>query len=170
MGAVRTVRNNLERIKNGANAGGVVCLSEMRFQKPERRRKHKMRDYQRTRNNSFWLPDDIYRRALAHVRAYPELCRRRDEIIFSSNSWDGARRRGVGKPTEAKAMRLDRISDDIGAVDRALSKIPREYRQGLIDNIAFGKPMHALPGACVETWSRWRARLLWQLAKNMKWI
>lgn len=128
------------------------------------------RNYQRKKNNRYWLPDDVYRRALAHVRAYPDLCRRRDEILFASPSGDGPHGSGVGDPTASKAMQLARIDDDIAAVDKALNRVPGEYRQGLIDNLAFGKPMYALSGACVETWSRWRGCMLWQLARNMRWI
>jgi hypothetical protein len=128
------------------------------------------RNYQRKLNNRYWLPDDVYRRAVAHVRAYPDMCRRRDEVLFSSPGGDGPRGGGVGDPTATKALQLARIEDDIAAVDRALEKIPRDYRQGLIDNLAFGKPMYTLPGACVETWSRWRGAFLYHIARIMHWI
>lgn len=170
--------------KNAYNAGGRGMYHNTRSftrggmsvrtaqTKTERRKREgcKTRNYQRKRNNNYWLPDDVYRRALAHVRAYPQLCARRDEIIFSSPAGDGPHGSGVGNPTESKALQLDRIEDDIAAVDRALSKVPPEYRQGLIDNIAFNRPMYALPGACVDTWSRWRSVLLWSLSRNMRWI
>lgn len=160
--------------RNGTYRGARNTMPGYTYAQNARRRTVKgvdiTRNYQRKRNNRYWLPDDVYRRALAHVRAYPELCRRRDDIIFSSPSGEGPRAGGVGDPTASKAMQLDRIEDDIAAVDRALSKIPKEYRQGLVDNLAFGKPMYALQGACVETWSRWRGCLLWQLARNMRWI
>lgn len=164
-----------------SSAGGVGTYRGTRGTTPEytyarsvRRRTGEeadiTRNYQRKKNNRYWLPDDVYRRVVAHVRAYPALCRRRDEILFASPSGEGPSGGGIGDPTASKAMQLARIDDDIAAVDRALSKIPREYRQGLVDNVAFGKPMYTLPGACVETWSRWRGCFLWHVARVMRWI
>lgn len=127
------------------------------------------KDYQ-PKKNGYYLPDDVYRRALAHIRAYPAMCRRRDEIIRESPSGDAPGRSGVGRPTESKAIRLSALYDDVAAVEKALDKIPREYRQGIMDNLIARVPMCRIDGASEATWKRWRARLLWQLARNMRWI
>ena len=122
-----------------------------------------MRDYQRIKNNQYGRPADVYRRALAHVRAYPHLCTRRREMLFAQQGakWD---------PTPDKAIRLAQLGADIAVVEQALNHIPKEYRKGLMDNILQDQPMHHLSGACVETWSRWRRVLLWRVAKQMHWI
>lgn len=128
-----------------------------------------MRDYQRTKCNAYYLPHTVYRRALALVRDYPRMRRSRDEIITASSDGRGGGT-GPGRPTEAKAMRIASIDDDIHTVERALERIPREYRQGILDNIIYGIPQDRLPNAGRATWQRWRARFLYQIAQAKRWL
>lgn len=127
-----------------------------------------MRDYQRTKSNPYYLPHTVYRRALALVRDYPRMCKAREEIIMASSEGHGGG--GIGRPTEAKALRILTLDDDIYIVDRALNRIPREYRQGVLDNIISGIRQDDLPAASRRTWQTWRARFLWHVAKGKKWI
>lgn len=125
-----------------------------------------MRDYQPKRN-PWYLEHTVYRRALALVRDYPRMVRARDAIILSSPEGRGGS--GPGRPTEQKALRIEAIDDDIRVVDKALGRIPEVFRRGVMDNIVYGKRMDDLPGAR-STWSRWRARLLWHVARGKRWI
>lgn len=127
-----------------------------------------MRDYQPKKQNQYYLPHTLYRRVLALVRDYPRMTRAREDMIYESPENAGSRN-SMGRPTENKALRIEALSDDIRAIERALDKIPREYRQGVLDNVLYGRRMDDLPGAR-STWSRWRGRFLWHVAKNMRWI
>lgn len=129
-----------------------------------------MRDYQqKSTRNPYYLPHTVYRRALALVRDYPRMCRTREEIILSSSEGRGGGS-GPGRPTEVKALKIASIDDDIRAVERALAKVPQEYRQGILDNILYGIPQDRLPNAARRTWSTWRARFLYQLAHAKRWL
>ena len=128
-----------------------------------------MRDYQRKpKNNPYWMEHSVYRRALALVRDYPRMAAVRDAIIFESP--DGSQGGWhTGRPTEQKALRIAAMEEDLRIVDKALEKIPQAFRQGVLDNVLYGTRMDDLPGAR-STWSRWRARLLWYVAKGKRWI
>ena len=129
-----------------------------------------MRDYQPKYKNPYYLEHTVYRRALALVRDYPRLIQAREETIWqAAAAMPGGGRSLPGKPTEAKALRIGVMEDDIRIVERALKKIPKEFRQGVLDNVLFGKRIEDLPGAR-STWSRWRGRLLWGVAKGKQWI
>lgn len=109
-----------------------------------------MRDYQAKRGEK--LPERAYKRALYHVRAYPFILRdleageRMDRIV---------------------RMTLTRDRD---AVESALSEVPAEYRQGILDNILHDVPLERLDFAGVSTWSRWRRHFLRAVAENMHWV
>ena len=128
-----------------------------------------MRDYQRIRNNPYYLEHTVYRRALALVRDYPRMLQAREAIILESPDGQSGHGHSIGRPTETKALRIEALDDDIRIVDRALSRIPEAFRQGVLDNIIYGKRREDLPGAG-STWSRWRGRLLYFVAKGKKWI
>ena len=91
-----------------------------------------MRDYQPKKQNPYHLPHTLYRRVLALVRDYPRMVQVREAIIYESPENAGGRS-SMGRPTENKALRIETLSDDIRAIERALDKIPREYRQGVLD-------------------------------------
>ena len=128
-----------------------------------------MRDYQPKKQNQYYLPHTLYQRVLALVRDYPRLVREREDMIYESPDGTGGGRSGVGRPTENKALRIATMDDDIRAIERALEKLPREYRQGVLDNVLYGRRMDDLSGAR-STWSRWRGRFLWHVAKFSRWI
>lgn len=125
-----------------------------------------MRDYQPKKQNQYYLPHTLYRRVLALVRDYPRLVREREDMIYESPEGTGGGRGGVGRPTENKALRIATMDDDIRAIERALEKLPREYRQGVLDNILFGTRQADLSYAAERTWQRWKSRFLWHVAKN----
>jgi hypothetical protein len=70
----------------------------------------------------------------------------------------------AGDPTQDKVIRIEAINERCGAVERALARIPGEYRKGVLDNIMYGVgyPVYAHR----TTYSRWRSRLLYHVAKN----
>lgn len=109
------------------------------------------RDYQ-AKVNGCWLPEHVYRRALALVRAYPEMAREAE-----------------GKDRRDKIQNIT-LRHELDAVERALDEIPTEYQNGVWDNLLERVPMDRLDYAARSTWSRWRGRFLWAVARNMHWI
>jgi DNA-directed RNA polymerase specialized sigma24 family protein len=130
-----------------------------------------MRDYQCGHNNPYWLPQTLYRRCLALVRDYERLKAERDNIIYAGGTGDGQPHgESPVSTTEAKALRLVEIDADCDAVERALERLPAEYRRGVYTNVVYGVCQWALTGASDRTWSRWRHMLLYTVAKNKRWI
>lgn len=128
-----------------------------------------MKEYQRNKNNPYKLPHNVYMQVLYAVRDYDRL---RDvyqnNLYNSSSAPDGTpHSTGPGDPTQNRALRMYSVGRQIESVEQALVIVPNEYRRGIIDNIKYrcGYPVD-VPAHPV-TWSRWRSKFLWQVAKNM---
>lgn len=74
----------------------------------------------------------------------------------------------TGDPTGAKGVKLAEISKQISAIDRALLKIPPEYREGVwegvMNNSAYPTDAHR------NTYGYWKARFVYEVAYNMMWV
>lgn len=134
-----------------------------------------MRDYQPCYKNKYYLPHTLHRRALDIVRDYDRQCEAINDIVYGSSSNDGMPRgTAVGNPTEQKALKVMQCDQDVEAVDKALKEIPEEYRMPIFDNIRYG---YKYPDwvmkkdyACERTWSNYRSKFLYLVAKNLNLI
>lgn len=63
---------------------------------------------------------------------------------------------------------LDQAKFKLGCIKRALQKIPREYRRGIIESIADGRPYSVI--AHDNTWRRWRKVFIRHLASELNLI
>lgn len=125
-----------------------------------------MKEYQRTRNNPYRLPHNLYMCVLYHIRDYDRLQAERREILLASPDNDGQPHGGTAHSvTESKALRLLKLDEACDAVERALQMIPPEYRKGVLNNICYGARYPLDAGA--ETYGRWRRRMLYWTAKYM---
>ena len=126
-----------------------------------------MRDYQPHKNNPYWLEPTAYRRALAVVRDYDRMVRDYREGFLETSRPDGQPGSNLpGDPVERRVERLDRLYQDIRVVEHALSRLPREYRGGVLRNIQQGGWPVDVP-AHPNTWSKWRGRFLFFVAQGM---
>lgn len=123
-----------------------------------------MRNYQKTKNNPYHLPQNLYMRMLYLIRDYDRIRAERQEILHSSPDHDGVPVSGFGSPTESKAMRMYAISRECEAVEKALRGIPEVYRDGVLNNICHRTPFPIDAGEA--TYQRWRSRLVYYVAKN----
>ena len=124
-----------------------------------------MRDYQPQKNNPYKLPHNLYMRMLYLIRDYDRMRSEREDILHGSPANDGIPCAGIGNPTENKAIRLMSMGSECDAVDAAFREIPAEYRKAIHDNICYGSPYPYT--AHRNTYSYWRTRLLYALAKKM---
>lgn len=125
-----------------------------------------MQDYQRKKNNPFFLPRTLYRRVMSVIRDYDRQIEEVDEILFGTAHSDVTVSGGIaGKPTEAMAIRLSKYARDIDAVEKALEKIPEEYRAAVFDNIRYGKRFPDT--AHYNTWLRWKQRFIYLVAQKL---
>ena len=128
-----------------------------------------MRDYQAKRNHYYIDDHRLYVRTITLIRDYPRMCQMREAILYESPKEPGGGH-GPGRPTESKALRMATLDDDIRAIERALDKIPREYRQGVMDNIICRTRQADLPYASERTWRYQKAAFIWHVAKNKHWL
>lgn len=124
-------------------------------------------DYQRQKNNDFYLPKTLYRRVLSVIRDYERQKEEITNIIFSTSDRDGTVVSGgfPGKPTEDMAIRLDKYRKDTEAVEQGLITIPEEYRKGVFRNIVYRERFPDT--AHYNTWLRWKQRYIWQVGKKL---
>lgn len=129
-----------------------------------------MRDYQRLKNNPYYLPRTLYRRVLAVVRDYDRQRREINDILYGSAEHDGISVAGgmPGKPTENAAVRLAQYESDTEAVEQAMTQIPEEYRKGVFRNVMYGEKFPLT--AHYNTWWRWKQRFVWLVAKKLNLI
>ena len=94
------------------------------------------------------------------IKMYPRLLKERDLLLgVKGVSYGGVRGTSISDPTGEQAEQLEKYNHQIRPVEKALKKIPEEYRQGLLDHIIKGKPYPDY--AHTSTWKRWRRRLLY---------
>lgn len=129
-----------------------------------------MRDYQPHKNNPYWLPNTLYRRVLVTVRDYDRMVEEYKELFHETASGDGQpRSSSPGDPVERKVERMERLWNDIRAIEMAMIRVPSEYQQGVLRNIQDGGWPVDVP-AHLNTWSKWRRRFLYWVAENLKLI
>ena len=129
-----------------------------------------MKDYQPTKNNPYTLPKELYRRVLYLVRDYARI------RLVIENLDDGglyrpkldeqaARMGGYSDPTAQTAIKRIRLMEQVQAVDKALTKTPPEYREGILKNITEYERFPDV--AHLNTWKRHKAKFIYEVANNL---
>lgn len=125
------------------------------------------RDYQRKKNNKYILPTAVYHQTLWRIRDYYRLKSEADYLADVSavrTDKDSVKTSGVGDPTGEAVERRERLLADVRTIDRALGRMPEEYRQGVWESIMFGK---AYPlDADRSTYGRQKSRFVYELASD----
>lgn len=125
-------------------------------------------DYQRKKNNPYFLPNTLYKRVLAVIRDYDRQRSEIVDILYSLPEKDMTEvpiDNGTGRPTEKKAIKLSLYQNDVDAVTSALEKIPEEYRNGVFRNILYGERFNDT--AAYRTWIRNKQKFVFEVAKNL---
>lgn len=128
-----------------------------------------MRDYQRTKNNPYYLENETYKLTLAFIRTYPRLKETLvDTLEESPAPADGQPRgSGTGDPTANKAANIEPITNDLRIIDDVLNNIPAEYRQAILDSIINFKPYPMW--ADRSTFWRWKQRFIYEVYEKKFW-
>lgn len=127
-----------------------------------------MRDYQKKKNNPYKLPKFLYKQTLNLIRDYYRLKEEYDDMLNSSTNASAGKGSMPGDPTGAKVIKLEKLSERISAIEKAKRNIANEYEQGVWNNIVHEA---AYPNdADRRTYGRYKARFIFEVAKNMNWI
>jgi len=103
------------------------------------------------------------------VRDYDRLKEEYLNVLYEHKTpvMDGIKRgsRAVGNPTAEGAIRLERLSSKMEAVEQALMCVPEEYRKGVEEHAKYKKEFPRCAGR--TTWQTWQARFLWHVARRL---
>lgn len=129
-----------------------------------------MKEYQKTKNNPYWIPQNLYMMTVYFIRSYYEMKQAYDNIIDSSPANDGQPKgTGIGDPTEAKAEKLEYLFDDITIIEKALKSIPEEYQPLIWENVVHRVPMKMLyTTKTPQTLSLYRGKFIHKVAELKK--
>lgn len=124
------------------------------------------RDYQRTRRNQWVLPHNLYRQTLYAIRDYPRLKEEYEYLLQGQSAEIDGQPKGnhIGDPTAVTAVKAEMLHNQLKAVDDAKKVIPSEYIKGVWDNIVYGTPYPSDAGR--STYSRWKSRFVYEVAKK----
>lgn len=126
-----------------------------------------MRDYIPKREFPYKLPRNVYYQALYAVRDYDRILSEYNGMLHDTASSDGQPHGTTpGDPVGNMAARRADLSDKLTAIDKALCAIPPEYRKGVSDNVQYGAGYPYI--ACMKTWSNYRRKFLFHVAKNLR--
>lgn len=127
-------------------------------------------DYQRTKNNKYILPREVYNETLWAIRDYPRMKKEVETIMVQSPPPPDGLPRGTntGDETYIKAMQREKYITKMHAIDKALNTIPQEYRKGVWGNLVHGKPYPR--DAAVRTYGRNKAAFIYRVAENLNLI
>ena len=128
-----------------------------------------MRDYQRRKNNKYYLPKEVYHQTLWFIRDYPRMAERLNEILLEGSSGDGIPGGNrTGDATLNKVLKRDELFRKTRAIEDAIERIPEEYRKGVWESLLYSK---AFPlDADRSTYARYKSRAIYDVAIGMKFI
>ena len=127
-----------------------------------------MRDYQRTKNNPHWLPNDLYKQTIAIIRGY---YRKKEELQAildeSAGAADGQPRGTVtSDPVAAKAEKREALAKQVEAIEKAKAAIPEEYRAAVWRAVLFYEPYPIY--ADRHTYGRHKAKFIYDVATFLR--
>ena len=112
----------------------------------------------------YLLPRNEYMEAIWFIRGYRRAIDDYEAILEASAAPADGQPHGSGPsdPTFLKASKLAAISAKIKPVEKALERVPPEYRRGILRSIIEREryPDYAHP----TTWARWRHRFVYWVA------
>lgn len=127
------------------------------------------KDYQRHKNNKYFLPNAVYHMTIWLIRDYDRMQQRLDEILLeSSSSDDGIHSGNQGSEVLAKVMKREEYRRKTLAIEEALKMIPEEYQRGVWNSVCHREPYPQ--DADRNTYGRWKSRFIYNVALKMNFI
>lgn len=132
-----------------------------------------MSEKQLKRLPSYVLPEAVYRQALWAVKDLPrmkEKLQELEEVLDSMpQAYSGMPHGSGGRPTDITALRAGEIaglSVRIRAIEDSLMTVPEQYRDSILDKLAYGVPYPDY--VHMNTWKKWQQVYLYQVAMSLR--
>ena len=118
-----------------------------------------MNDYQPKRNNPYLLPDNLYREVKYMVKDYGRLKEEYKALDKASEE-------------ERNWARLCTTASKIAAIRAAIAAIPREYRDGVLNNLQNenSRKGYYPINADYRTYQGYKQKLIYTAARNMNYV
>ncbi len=131
-----------------------------------------MRDYQRRKNNKYQLPNTVYHKALWTIRDYyrtkETLNSIADTSVGISYDKDKVQTSGNGDSVFNAAIKYGEAKQTVECIEKARSRMPDEYQQGVWNNILFDS---AFPSdADRSTYGRVKSKFIYDVAEGLGYI
>lgn len=122
-----------------------------------------MRDYQR--NSKYKLPYALYHQVIWQIRDYYRLKKMADAVIDERPSMDDGMPHGSPTPDGVfnKVVRRMKYTEITDLIDKELNQIPKEYQQGVWNNILFRSPFPL--DAARSTYALYKSRMIYSIAE-----
>jgi len=123
--------------------------------------------YQLLKGNPYVLPENLYRQILYLIKDYDRIKLQWSEELYTSPGRDGGPRGSrISDPTFSKALKRLRLEEDLKAMDKALTQIPEEYREHVINHSRYG--IRFPDWADRKTWFKYQSKYIFHVAENLK--
>lgn len=123
-----------------------------------------------TKMEKQYLPRDVFYETVWIIRGYDRRKKRLEDIVDEQPDPRQPHVKGgmPGSPVHTKASKRERDRDIVAAVDKALQQVPKEYRKGVWNKVAYQEryPDDADP----STYSRYKSVFIIQTAINLGYI
>lgn len=120
-------------------------------------------------SDKYILSKNCYYKTIWFIREYNEKKDEYDTIYWSFCAMDGQPRGSeISRPTERRGERAIRLAQELGAVEKALARLPEYYRKPVFENIVDHKRWPNL--ADPKTYKKYKRQFVYFVAKNMEWI
>ncbi len=133
-----------------------------------------MKDYQKTKDNIYLLPQTVYRQALYAIKDLDRLRGKLfylEEVSSSLKSIDPSELffcgGSVSDVTGDLASEMAQTETRIRAIEKAFRKIPEKYRRGIEDKLIYDVPYDESQH-CINTWKKWQQVLIYHVATNLQ--
>ena len=125
---------------------------------------------QLTTNNPYTLPDDIFIRIVYLIKGYDRMKAEYQAILDSSPPTISETQVTIYdkkqvNPTEAKAIKLSKLSDEIYVIEQAQQAIPVMYRKGVFENIVYGTQYPIPDRRRRSEWDKNKAKYIYTVAE-----
>lgn len=119
------------------------------------------------RRGKYILPNNVYLQVVYQIRDYFRLLEECQSILDESPAPPDGQPKAEcqGSIVESKVLKRDRSLKIINVIDKEKENIPKEYRQGVWDNIMHGKSFPKDAGRA--TYSRYKSKFIYEVATKL---
>lgn len=124
-----------------------------------------MKVYQ-LKSTKYSMPKNLYMETYYAIKSYPEIVMELEYALTNNSTTFGdPKSSDISNYPERYMLRHEEMIRKRDAIDEAISIIPEEYREAIIDNIFFGKPYPLY--ASRSTYSRWKHRFIYEVSNRL---